>query len=422
MKGVYVKFSTMFEWLDEIARIHSTEIELGLDRVKAVARRMDVLAFVEPIIIVGGTNGKGSTVAGLDAIYRASGYKVGIFTSPIVFRHNEQVRIQGQETSDEEFCRAFAAVDEARQDISLTPFEFHTLAALWIFKQHSLDLIILEVGLGGRLDAVNILDADAAVITSIGIDHVEWLGNTREAIGFEKAGIMRARQPVICGDPHPPASVIKLATELKATLYCQDEDFYYQRQGDSWSWTWDKLHYEHLPMNALALQNMSSVLMTITAMQNKLPVSLDAITAGLKNVTLFGRIQIISGPITEIYDVSHNPDSVALLTQRLKEMALTGNIHAVFSMLADKDSLKSINIIKHLISNWYIAPLETKRSMSLEKLTQVFTQLNIKNVKDFSSIQTAYRAALSDAKMGDTVLIFGSFHTVADVWKERSIK
>jgi dihydrofolate synthase/folylpolyglutamate synthase len=474
-----MRLSTVSQWLSCIESLHATEIDLGLDRVKAVARRLNILAPACPVIIVGGTNGKGSTVAGLESIYRAAGYKTGAFTSPFLFVYNEQMRLDGEMVSDEQLCVAFAKVDEARGEISLTPFEFTTLAALYLFRQSALDIWILEVGLGGRLDAVNILDADVAIVTSISIDHVNWLGNTREEIAYEKAGIFREEKPAICGDFHPPVTLLAAAEKLKVPLYQQGRDFgfkdcsfkdssftdiNFKETGEAWEWqgilhhpnslslvgsaedflsntqgllgsagnspeqagleaafldqdqleTAFTVFYTKLPKNTLALQNMSSVLMAVTLLQNKLPVSHEQIAKGLKQVELKGRIQIIPGEITEIFDVSHNPESVELLKEKLIAMPCSGKTWAVFSMLADKDLGSSLSIIKNEIDLWHVAPLKTKRAAGKELLEKTFYEAKIKNVLFYSSIAQAYEQAFHSAKPGDRIIIFGSFHTIAE--------
>lgn len=412
-------FSTLSEWLAWISSLSTAEIKLGLERVKIVAQRLNILPPPCPVIIVGGTNGKGSTVAGLESIYRAANYRVGAFTSPYLFRHNEQVRINGQEASDEELCLAYTKIDSARGDIELTPFEFCTLAALVIFQHHLLEIWILEVGLGGRLDAVNIVDADVAITTSISIDHVEWLGPTREAIAYEKAGIYRPHQPAICGDFHPPKSLSDYAAEIGAPFYCQGKTFSFAGREKNWSWQFSDTYYADLPYNGLALQNMSTALMAITLLQHRLPVSREAIMQGLKQVQLMGRLQTIEGPIVEIYDVSHNPASVALLADHVKTMSCRGRTHAVFSMLVDKDIAESIRLICGQIDTWYIASLNTKRAIPSQALLKFFHEADINMVTLFSSIEEAYDVALYNAKPGDRIVIFGSFHTVAEVWKHR---
>lgn len=391
-----MKLSTVSDWLDWIAKQHTKEIELGLDRVKVVAARIGVLAFDCPVIIVGGTNGKGSTVAGLEAIYRASEYRTGAFTSPIIFKHNEMVRIHGESVDDHAFCTAYEKIAASLGDVTLTPFEWHTLAALLIFKSYPLDVVILEVGLGGRLDAVNIMDADLAIITSIGIDHVDYLGDTREKIGFEKAGIFRADQLAICGDAHPPLSLLEHAAKLGTKLYCVGKDFY----------------DDHLPKSQIAKENLQSILMAINLLQDKLPVTQDIIHQALAEVKIIGRIQIMPGDIEKIFDVSHNPDSVLKLANHLKENKMKGKNIAVFSMLSDKDIVTSISNIKDQIDDWYVAPLNVKRAADLDLLKNCFDALHINNINYFSDLKNAYDATNNAAKTGDRIIIFGSFHVI----------
>lgn len=407
-------FSTLNEWLTWITQLHHIDIELGLDRVKKVADRLDILTFPCKIICVAGTNGKGSTVAGLEIIYLEAGYKVGSFTSPFLFKYNEQVKINGKEINDQFFCDTFKKINLHRGDISLTPFEFTTLAALSIFKQHKLDLILLEVGLGGRLDAVNILDTDISIVTNIGIDHTEWLGSTRETIAFEKAGIFRANKTAICGDFSPPPTLIQQANQLAAPLFCQGKEFYYQEIENQWSWHYAKIHYEYLPKTTLALQNMSTVLMAVSLLQPLLPIEDKIIYRALKKVYLPGRIQVIPGKITKIFDVSHNPDAVNFLSQFLKKNPILGKTYAVFSMLADKDIMASIETINQQIHHWFVAPLLTKRAASTELLRKIFQHTTIVKVSFFPSIKEAYLEACSIARPIDRVVIFGSFHTVAE--------
>lgn len=418
IRVVYMGFSTVSQWLAWILSIHNTEIELGLDRVQAVADRLKIkLPGVK--IIVAGTNGKGSTVAGLEAIYRAEGYQVGAFTSPILFKHNEQVRINGEPASDEAFCLAFERIEKARQnDISLTAFEFFTLAAFLIFQDYPLDVVLLEVGLGGRLDAVNIIDADVAVVTCIDLDHTDRLGNTRYAIGREKAGIFRHNKPVVCGDSDPPLSLLECAERLHAPFYCQGRDFFFQEAEQSWSFTHQTTLLD-LPLNALAKQNMATALMTIALLQKQLPVTRQSIDRGLTEVKLAGRIQIIDGPVTEIYDVSHNPAAVAWLSKQLQKMPCQGKTHAVFSMLADKDITQSIERIRPMIDSWYVAPLADKRGAGKQQLANALRENEVHDVDFFASIEEAYKYAVKTAASGERILIFGSFRTVAEAWINR---
>lgn len=413
-----MRFSTAFEWLDWIASLHTTEMDLGLDRVRIVAERLGVLTPSCPVIIVGGTNGKGSTVAGLESVYRAAGYRTGAFTTPFLFKYNEQVRINGRSTSDEAFCEVFQKVADAINEVTLTPFEFMTLSALLLFEAASLDVWILEVGLGGRLDAVNILDADVSVVTSIGIDHVQWLGETRERIAIEKAGIFRQGRPAVCGDPSPPATLIGEARRIGASWYCLNQEYRYEENDTTWRWSDGQTQYDHLPRTTLATQNMAIVLMVITLLQQRgLTVHPEAIMTGLSQVSLPGRQQVIDGPVTEIYDVSHNPDAVTWLAQRLKQLPCQGKTLAVFSMLEDKDIVQSLSCISAEIDDWYTAPLlSTKRAASAVKLKEAFTAAGIKNVRIEDSIRQAYAQAKANARPGDRLVIFGSFHTIADVY------
>lgn len=407
--------STLSDWLTQIASIHTAEIELGLERVASVAQRLQVVNPTIPVITVAGTNGKGSTVAGLQAIYRAAHYRVGTFTSPFLFKPNEQVCLNGREVSDAELCHALEKVDLARGDISLTPFEFFTLAALVIFKTAELDVLLLEVGLGGRLDAVNIIDADVALVTSISIDHVDWLGPTRESIAKEKAGIFRKNKPAVYGDTQPPQTLIDYAAQLGTRVFYQNKDFHFHESNADWSWSHQSIHYPSLPITPLLTQNMANVLMAVTLLQQQLPVEYPAIKSGLAEVSLPGRIQIIPGRVMEIHDVSHNPAAISLLAQHLHASSCQGKTRAVFSMLADKDIAESIAVISEQIDQWYVAPLANKRAAKQEALTQAFQQTKIDNVIFSTCIKTAYQSAVQQAKAGDRIVVFGSFHTVAAV-------
>jgi dihydrofolate synthase / folylpolyglutamate synthase len=408
--------STLDQWLSRIRTIHPQEIDLGLERVAHVASALGGLKPKCPVIIVGGTNGKGSTVAGLEAIYSAAGYRVGSFTSPMLFKHNEQVRVMGQEASDEEWCRAFEKIEAARFNIPLTPFEFHTLAALLIFQNYSLDLIILEVGLGGRLDAVNLINADLAIVTSIGIDHTALLGDTREAIAYEKAGIFRTDKFALCGDPEPPKPLVMHAKKIGAHFFYQGCDFHYHTEKTYWHWSCAAEEYRELPLNHLALQNMSTVLMAVTLLQKCLPVKRAAIDQGLAKVQLTGRIQIIPGAITEIFDVAHNPHAFAYLASRLQELPQAAHTHVVFSMLADKDIVESILAIQEQVTTWAVAPLACTRGANKETLEQAFAHAGIQAVSFFPTIKQAYLHTKNKALAGDRIIVAGSFHTVAEVF------
>lgn len=403
------------QWLDKIKAQHRKSIDLNLTRVRQVAERLQLLQPSYPVITVGGTNGKGSTVAGLEAIYRAAGYKVGAFTSPYLYRFNELVRVAGEETPDEAWLEAFAYIDAARETVTLTQFEFNTLAALFIFKHAKIEVGILEVGLGGRLDAVNIIDTDIAVITSIGLDHVDLLGDTCEKIAYEKAGIFRSAKWAVCGDFAPPVTLLDYAKKINAPLVCQGQDFNFSKSDINWSWRNAKQTYTNLPLPSLALQNMSTVLMTIDLMQTTLPVSRPAIDTGLKTVTLPGRLQKIPGPILQILDVSHNPAAAEWLADYLSKNKSQGITRAVFSMLADKDILTTLQMMRECIDEWFIAPLPVERGASAAMLENCFQKLRITQVRMHTTILAAHAAAMEASQAGDRVVVFGSFYTVAEV-------
>ena len=406
---------TLKEWLEHTQAVHALGVDLGLDRVKEVARRLNLLNPTCPVITIAGTNGKGSCVAGLEAVYRAQGYKVGAFTTPYLFKHNEQVRIDGDDVEDEWFCQAFTHIEAARGEITLTQFEFNTLAALYLFHQANLDVCLLEVGLGGRLDAVNIIEADLAIIASIDLDHVDWLGNTRDLIAIEKAGIMRPARPTVCGDASPPQSLQAYADEIKSRVYYQGQDYTYQQKKDTWTFRAAAQTYENLPLPSLALQNMATVLQAVELLKKRLPVKPESIIKAMRDVKLPGRIQIMPGAVTQIIDVSHNPAATQFFANKLKTLPCEGKTYAVFSMLADKDIAGSLQAIKDQVDTWFIAELAVERGASLGVLEDAFRLAGIKDVETFTDIITAYHAALDEAESGDRILVFGSFYTVAGI-------
>lgn len=401
-------------WLRWITDIQPQEMVLGLDRVKAVAARLGFSAPACPVILVAGTNGKGSCVATLEKIYQEQGYKTGVFTSPILYRHNEMLRIEGKEAEDPFFLEAYDKIEQVRNELLLTPFEYHTLACIDILRQQPLDVWIMEVGLGGRLDAVNILDADLALVTTIDFDHMEWLGNTRELIAREKAGIFRQHRPAVCGDYYPPSTLLDYAEELAAPLYCQGKDFYFSLNEQSWNFQGKNSVYRNLPLSQLALQNLATSLMAIELLQTKLPVAPGSIYQGIKTVTLPGRIEILKGPITVIFDVAHNPAAISFLAEQVQKLPCPGKKRAVFSMLADKDLAGSLQAIKQQIDEWYVAPLKAKRAAPAACLRAVFQEEEITNVSFYPSIEKAQAAAWNTATENDFLLVFGSFHTVAE--------
>jgi dihydrofolate synthase/folylpolyglutamate synthase len=417
---------TLSQWLFWQETQRARQIDLGLERTRPILQRMRLHAPPHTVITVAGTNGKGSSVALLEAILHTAGYRVGAYTSPHLLRYNERVRVQGNPASDTTLCEAFQRIEDARRDTTLTYFEYATLAAFDIFQRAELDVAVLEVGLGGRLDTVNLQDADAALVTSIGIDHVEYLGPDREAIGFEKAGIFRAHRPAVCGDPDPPSSLLTHAAALAAPLYCARRDFDYTVQADSWSW-WGKYcnkvkHYEALPYPALRggfqLQNAAGVLMVLMQLTTRLPVTQEHVCSGLRTVNLAGRFQVIPGAVTRIFDVAHNPHGAVALASALREHPCQGRTLAVFAMLADKDVAGVVAVMSEIVDAWYIAGLSMPRGITGEKMRGYLRGLDDQSrTYTHDTVNQAFQHALTDAMPGDRVITFGSFHTVEEALK-----
>ena len=417
------RFNSLPDWLNWQEQFHPRLIDLGLERVAEVFNKLHP-TYTKPLtIIVGGTNGKGSCIAFLEAIYRAQGYKVGAYTSPEIIHYRERIKINGKAVSDKMICEAFARIDSARTDVSLSYFEFGTLAAIDIFSHANLDIQLLEVGLGGRLDAVNIIDAHVTLVSSICIDHVDWLGGTREAIGLEKAGIFRKNMPAIIGDNNPPASLIIAAKEKQTPLRCINQDFNYQLNAKEWHWHSPSQSYTHLPKPALKgrhqFNNASSALMAITTLQPYLAVDEKAIKQGLKNTRLTGRFQLIKNRPQILLDVGHNPQAVEMLADYLKVHFKGKKIHAVFAIMKDKDISAIIDIMSHLVSNWFISPIKTPRAVSNPVLQALFIQKNISNVVyEFQDFKATFTAAKQNAKKDELILIFGSFFLVSEYLTE----
>jgi len=414
-----MRFESLAEWLVWQESLHPRTIDLGLERVAAVYRRMDWPARRPRTLTVGGTNGKGSCVAMLDAILRSAGYRVGTYTSPHLLRYNERIVICGVPVMDEALCQAFGRVDAARCGASLSFFEFGTLAAFDLFARADLDVQILEVGLGGRLDAVNLIDADAALIASIDLDHQHYLGDTREAIGHEKAGIFRPGKPAVAGDRDLPQSVRAQAERLGTPLAVLGENFDYRRDADHWHWRGAEHTHRNLPFPALPgehqLMNAASVLRLLEAIAPDLPVPLAAIRQGLADFRLPGRFQYFPGKPLVLLDVAHNPQSARVLARHLDEHHAGQRIRAVFAIMRDKDVEAVIQPLKDRIDTWYLAPLAMERAAPVELLAQVLRNGSTGPVHaGFESAQSAFRTALAEAEPLDVVLIFGSFFLVAD--------
>ncbi len=352
--------ANLSDWLQYLESIHATAIDMGLDRVRQVADRM-ALSLPGIKFVVGGTNGKGSTCAMLEAILLAAGYKVGLYTSPHLIDFNERARVNGQIASDQDLIAQFQAVEAARGDVSLTYFEFTTLAILRLFSQSRLDAVVLEVGLGGRLDAVNIVDADCAIVTSVDLDHTDWLGDTREKIGFEKAHIYRSGRPAICSDPVPPQSLLDYVQEIGADLWLFGRDYNYSGDRQQWAYGGREQRRSAMAYPALRganqLLNASAALAALESVRDRLPVQQQAVRLGLLQASLPGRFQILPGQPTVILDVAHNPHAAAVLAQNLDNMGFHPYTHAVFGMLNDKDLAGVVAKLGSRIDYWYCAGL-----------------------------------------------------------------
>jgi len=417
------------QWLAVLEAMHPSEIDMGLERVREVAERLNVLRPAPRVFTVTGTNGKGSTCAALDSLLRTAWLRTGCYTSPHLHRYNERIRINGAQADDQSICDAFAAIDAARGDISLTYFEFGTLAAFWLFQRERLDAVVLEVGLGGRLDAVNVVDADVAVVTSIGLDHQEYLGSTRESVAFEKAGIMRAGRPVVVSDPMPPQSVLDHAQAIGADLWRLGQDFNFSGDKQQWGWAGRGRRYAGLAYPALRganqLVNASGALAALEAIRSRLPVTAQAVRTGLAMVELPGRFQIIPGQPTLVLDVAHNPHSVAALTANLDAMGYFPCTHAVFGAMHDKDLAPMLARIAPLIDRWYLTDLPTPRAESAEVLRQKIEALPPApgvpreiSLATFANPQLALDAAVLAAGPTDRIVVFGSFFTVGGVLQD----
>ena len=419
--------NSLDSWLAHCERLHPHTIDMGLERVQEVVKRLG-LRFEACVITVAGTNGKGSTCAMLEACLLQAGYRTGVYTSPHLVHFQERCRIHGETVQPDDLLPHFQKVEDARcqgSEISLTYFEFTTLAILSLMAEANLDVAILEVGLGGRLDAVNVVDADCAVITSIDLDHTELLGPDRESIGFEKAGIMRAGKSVVVSDPVPPESVLAHADSIGADLWQFGKDFNFTGDKQQWAWAGRGRRYSGLAYPALRganqLINASGVLAALEAVRDRLPVTAQAIRNGLAMVELPGRFQIIPGQPTLVLDVAHNPHAVAALSENLDAMGFYPTTHAVFGAMADKDVSAIMARVGVLVDRWYFCDLPTARASSAQELQKQWQQTNSrKNVTSsvFKDPKEAFEAAVAAADPADRIVVFGSFYTVGGVLKD----
>ena len=422
---------SLAQWLALLETMHPKAMDLGLERVRQVAQRLDLQSDAVKFVVAG-TNGKGSTCAMLEAILLAAGYRVGMYTSPHLIDFNERARINGLTATDAQFVEAFEVVDQAREGVTLTYFEFTTLAVLWLFARARLDAMVLEIGLGGRLDAVNIVDADCAIVTSIDIDHTEWLGNTREAIAIEKAHIMRPGKPAVCSDPSVPQTLIDHAQEIGADLWLFGRDFNYSGDRQQWGFAGRNQRRSALAYPALRganqLLNACGVLAALDAVRDRLSVPQQAVRLGLLQAALPGRFQILPGQPLVVLDVAHNPHAAAVLEKNLAAMGYHPYTFAIFGMLSDKDIEQVVRTLAPRIDHWYCATLPGPRGVSAEQMQvrvkAALERWRLENPKHdeplpdvlaFDSPRLAYEAARQAAALDDRIVAFGSFLTVGDV-------
>ena len=415
---------SLADWLAWQESLHVNSIELGLERIAKVAARLQLLQPAFPVVTVAGTNGKGSTVALLTAMLQAAGYHVGAYTSPHILRYNERISLNGLAVDDERLCQAFTAIELARGNISLTYFEFGTLAALWIFAEAKVEVAVLEVGLGGRLDATNLWDAEVAIITAIGIDHVDWLGHNRELIGREKAGIARQAKPLVCGDPNPPHSISQVAQEQGAKLIQLGRDFTVEQlNAEQFSVCLQPASFGTaltyvLPLPRLQgqvqLHNAACAVVALRFLAEQLPrVDLAALQQGLLEVRIAGRLQKLQNEPAVWIDVAHNPHAAENLANWIKNNPIEGKTFTIFSILADKDIAGVIRPLQDKVDEWHIFPLDSPRAASLSMLQSAFASANVNNFQVYPDIYHAWKTLSRQVASIDRVVIFGSFLVVS---------
>ena len=416
-----MKERTLGEWLAYLEQLHPSAIDMGLERSQQVLARLALGELAPRVVTVTGTNGKGSTCAFVASLLRAQGLRVGVYSSPHLLRYNERVLLDGQEASDAQLCEAFAAVEAARGDITLTYFEMGTLAAFWLFHRSGLDAVVLEVGLGGRLDTVNVVDADLALVTSIGVDHVDYLGDTRELVAFEKAGIFRQGKPALCGDLDPPQPLLDKALELAAPLFLRGRDFDLASAESGWHWRGTtaegvQVELRDLPLLDLPMENATLALQAYLLMG--LPWDAGQIRQALLDTRITGRLdrRMVNWQgkrIELLLDVGHNPHAAEYLARRLSAQPLKGRRLAVFGLLADKDLGGVLEPLQGLVDEWAVAPLQTPRSRPAAELAGALTNLGVA-VKSYASVDAALEGQCAQATADDQILLFGSFFCVAE--------
>jgi len=442
--------SNLADWLIYLESLHPKTIALGLERVAQVKQRLNLIPDF-PVITVGGTNGKGSVCAMLESILHAAGYRVGCYTSPHLLHYNERVRIAKRQASDAELCASFEKIEQVRKgrsanseipiptptlplkgrgqslEIPLTYFEFGTLAAMQCFIEHKVEVAILEVGLGGRLDAVNAFDSDCAVVVSVDIDHTDYLGETREQIAFEKAGVFRAGEVAICADADVPQAIRNHAQQIGAKLWCIGKEFGFTPHQGQWDYrslvgSRNSLPYPAL-RGAFQLNNASAALAALDALKDKLPVSMGAVRRGLVEVQLAGRFQFVPGRPTLVLDVAHNPHAARSLAQNLAGLPPCPHTWAVFAMLGDKDMAGVAAALDPLVDTWLVAGIDTPRGAAAEELAQVLQNTGVRgDIQTFDNVGEALRYAYNAAGENDRIAAFGSFYTVAEAMAAKGLK
>jgi dihydrofolate synthase/folylpolyglutamate synthase len=411
-----MQLQTLDQWLAWLEQAHPREIDLGLDRIRPVAKRLGLLSPQARVVTVAGTNGKGSCVAAVAALATAASLRVGVYTSPHLLRYNERISVCGKPASDQQICAAFSRIRTAAQDTSLTYFEYGTLAALDIFKEAGLDLLVLEVGMGGRLDAVNLVDADISVVTSIDLDHQDWLGNTRDAIALEKVGIARSGCPLVCADPQPPSSLLAKASELQAIGYFMGQDFGWSQEKNSWHWRGKTSAAQPRSLNAmplpwLPLPSLAAAIQVASLLQ--LPLTDEQIGSALQQLQLPGRFQQLEYQGRNlILDVAHNPAAGRYLAERLKAFPVKGRPRALVAMMADKDRQETLSSLVPLMDSWYLVSLPVPRAASVQQLAEDLAALGAPLVGQ-GSLAECLASAVAETAPGDTLVIWGSFYTVA---------
>ncbi len=405
---------SLADWLAWQEQLNPKGIELGLERVRVAWQALGAPQVADTVLTIAGTNGKGSVVAYCDAILRAGGYRVGTYTSPHLQRYNERICLDGVEVEDQVLCAAFSAIDAARGDIPLTYFEFGTLAAFWIFAQEGLDAAVLEVGLGGRLDAVNVLDADVAVVTSVDLDHQDWLGNDRETIGYEKAGVYRPDRPAVCGDLSAPQRLERHARDIGARLCCAGRDFRAVSHPAHWDFEADPGARRGLPFPAMRgrhqLRNAATALAALAGVADRLPLDQRAVRDGLLSARVAGRMEVVGNDPIWLLDVAHNPHAARALAEALRDQYVSGATHAVLAMLTDKDAAGVVAALDGCVDHWWLAGLEGARAMTAQTLRERLPQTL--KASCFATVEDALTAVSGRIGKGDRVIVLGSFLTV----------